>query len=163
VMSEESAIGTPGRAGNDTARILDELSRNNSARATTKVRRQRLRVILVLLLLFLLLAGLAYTSWNHWRTSLALISLVQETELLERSHQESETLLLAQIERMNNQIGNMAAQIGDLPGHEQRSVEQIEQIEQIPLLRQELQALQERMVQDIDEVQGSVVRMRDLQ
>jgi uroporphyrin-3 C-methyltransferase len=102
----------PARPPLDTSKVLDELSRNNSARVSTKVKRQRLRVLLVLVLITPFLMGIVYTTYNQWRTQNTTIALQQENKRLTEAQQNAEAQFLSLINRINNQLGDLTADEG---------------------------------------------------
>jgi len=96
----------------DTSKVLDELSRNNSARVSTKVKRQRLRVLLVLVLITPIVMGIVYTTYNQWRTHNTTVALQQENQRLSEAQQNAEAQFLSLINRINNQLGDLRAEEG---------------------------------------------------
>lgn len=102
----------PVRPPIDTSKVLDELSRNNSARVSTKVKRQRLRVLLVLVLISPIVMGVGYMTYNQWRTQNITAALQQENQRLSEAQQKAEAQFLSLINRINNQLGDLTAEEG---------------------------------------------------
>ncbi len=96
----------------DTSKVLDELSRSNSTKVSSKVKRQRLRVLLVLVLISPILMGIAWTTYNQWRTQSIAAELQLENQRLSAAQQNAEAQFLSLINRMNNQLGDLTAEEG---------------------------------------------------
>ncbi len=107
-MNDDNSVRPP----IDTSKVLDELSRNNSARVSTKVKRQRLRVLLVLVLISPIVMGIAYTTYNQWRVQSVTAALQVENQQLSEAQQKAEAQFLSLFDRINNQLGDLTAEEG---------------------------------------------------
>ncbi|MDT8429085.1 MAG: uroporphyrinogen-III C-methyltransferase [Pseudomonadales bacterium] len=152
----------------DTPKVLDELSRKNTASPSAKTRRQRLRVFLILLLLTPLLLGLAFTAYQQWQVQLRLASLEDENARLATQQTSSETELLDLVTRLNQQMGDLAARSGVDEAALSRMQEQLQQefsreLETVDLALQSLQrqqiSLQNRDANSLFIEAGFLLRM----